>query len=339
MKRSHRFGLRSFSAILVAVFFCTYSAVRACSYAFDEIVPDVRQPVSVSGGSACPVRAHQRTSPGSIALRWSTTLGINPVSILTQDQTAAGRLNEIEHVISESLAAWTGVSGTTPAPSSFATLAHVAAANSCSSDGVNSICFDQPDGAFTPGVLGLHARDYRGPIGVQVGNAAPSTEVGQILDADIYFNPGNSTVSYATPAALAANPRGPRFLESLLTHELGHFRALQPRSAIWNAMMYPYATAPGTFSGTDRRATTRRAAWRGRPRWPSRVVPVAHRCDKHRLNPRPHPPRKLTFAAERATRSYRSLRIARGRNRCRQRRRHRRPRSAAGFAPILARAI
>lgn len=248
MKRSHGFKPKSVLAILVAGFLCAQSAAGACGYAFDQIVPDVRQPVSVSGGSACPVRAHQRTNPGSIALRWSTALGSNPVSILTQDQTPSGRLNEIEQVISESLGAWTGVSGTTLTPSSFAPLTRVAAANSCSSDGVNSICFDQPDGAFTPGVLAFTRVITADRIGVQVGSAAASSEVGQILDADIYFNSGDSTIAYATPAALAANPRA-YDLESLLTHELGHFLGFS-HSAVWNAIMYPYALAPGTFSVT-----------------------------------------------------------------------------------------
>src|SRR5947209_20240439 len=111
-----------------------YGVSSARGYAFDEIVPDVRQPISLSGGSACPVRAHQLSMAGSMAVRWSTALGTNPVSIVTSDQSAAGRLNEVEQVIHESLAAWTGVSGTTLAPSTLTPLTRLAAANACSSD-------------------------------------------------------------------------------------------------------------------------------------------------------------------------------------------------------------
>lgn len=50
-----------------------------------------------------------------------------------------------------------------------------------------------------------------------------------------------------TPAALAANPQA-YDLESLLTHELGHFLGFS-HSAVWSAMMNPFAPAPGTFSG------------------------------------------------------------------------------------------
>jgi matrixin len=38
-------------------------------------------------------------------------------------------------------------------------------------------------------------------------------------------------------------------LESVLTHELGHFFSFG-HSAVWSAMMFPFAPAPGTISGT-----------------------------------------------------------------------------------------
>jgi hypothetical protein len=234
-------------ATVMATLFVVCGIPKAQGYAFDEIVPDVRQPVSVSGGSACPVRSHRLTSPGSIAVRWSTALGSNPVTIITQNQTAGGQLNEIEQVIAESLSVWTGVSGTTLASSSLTPLTRVSTPNACGSDGVNSICFDQVDGAFTPGVLAFTRVITADRIGVQIGGSAPATQIGQILDADIYFDPSDSQISFATPAALAANPHA-YDLESLLTHEFGHFLGFS-HSAVWSAMMYPFAPAPGTFTG------------------------------------------------------------------------------------------
>ena len=74
-----------------------------------------------------------------------------------------------------------------------------------------------------------------------------ATQLGQILDADIYFNPSDSNTAYATPQALAANPKA-YDLESLLTHEFGHFLGFS-HSAVWSAIMFPFAPAPGTFSG------------------------------------------------------------------------------------------
>jgi len=235
-------------ASALAAFYGICAAPAAQGYALNEIVPDVREPASVSGGSACPVPSHQLTAAGSITARWSTALNTNPTTVLTQDQTATGQLNEIEQVITQSLAAWTGVSGTTLTPASVAPLTRTTAANACGSDGVNSICFDQADAAFTPGVLAFTRVITADRTGIQLGSSLVATEVGQILDADIYFNPSDSQVRFATPAALAsANPTA-YDLESLLTHEFGHFLGFS-HSAVWRAMMYPFASAPGTFTG------------------------------------------------------------------------------------------
>jgi hypothetical protein len=240
-------SIRSYIAAFLAAFYGICGIPGARGYAFDQIVPDVRQPASVSGGSACPVASHDVIAPGAIAEQRSAVLGTNPVTILTQDQTVAGRLNEIEAVITQSLAVWTGVSGTTLIPGTFAAVTRTTAQNACGSDGVNSICFDQPDGAFTPGILAFTRVITADIIGVQVGTGAPSTQVGQILDADIYFDPNNSMITFATPAALAAAPTAYDF-ESLMIHELGHTLGFS-HSAVLAAMMYPFAPAPGTFSG------------------------------------------------------------------------------------------
>lgn len=234
-------------AFLLASFYGVCGIPEANGYAFNEIVPDVRQPASVSGGSACPVASHELTATGAIAEQWSTVLGTNPVTILTQNQTAAGRLTEIEQVITQSLAVWSGVSGTTLLPASFAPLTRTSAQNACGSDGVNSICFDQADAAFTPGILAFTRVITSDILGVQIGTGAPATQVGQILDSDVYFDPSNSTIQFATPAALSASPKA-YDLESLLIHELGHTLGFS-HSAVWGAMMYPFAPAPGTFSG------------------------------------------------------------------------------------------
>jgi matrixin len=233
-------SLRRFASIAMTLFLILWSVITAQGYAFNEIVPDVRQPGSVSGGSACPVPSHQLTSPAAIAFRWSTMLGTNPKTILTQNQTASGSLDEIEQVIQQSLSVWSSVSGTTLTSTAIAPLVR-------GSDGINSICFDQPDMAFTPGVLAFTCVITADQIGIQLGSGSPSTQVGRILDADIYFNPSDSLVSFSTPAALSANPKS-YDLESILTHELGHALGFS-HSAVWSAMMFPFAPAPGTFTG------------------------------------------------------------------------------------------
>ena len=240
-------SLRQFASIAMTLFLVLWSVLTAQGYAFNEIVPDVRQPGGVSGGSACPVPSHHLTSPAAIAFRWSTMLGTNPKTILTQNQTVTGTLNEIEQVIQQSLGVWSSVSGTALTASSIAPLVRGSANNLCGSDGINSICFDQPDMAFTPGVLAFTRVITADQIGIQLGSGAPSTQVGQILDADIYFNPSDSLVSFSTPAALSANPKS-YDLESILTHELGHALGFS-HSAVWSAMMFPFAPSPGTFTG------------------------------------------------------------------------------------------
>ena len=231
-------------AILCAIFL----APGAHGYTFDMVVPDVRQSASLSGGSACPVPAHQLTAPGSINLQWSTALNVNPATIVTQDQTTAGRLSEIAAVIQQSIAVWTGVAGTTLVPGTFSPPARTATQNACTADGVNSLCFDQADLAFTPGVLAFTRVVTADRAGIQLGNGPVSTQPGEILDADIYFNPNGSGVIFATPQALAATPRA-YDLESLLVHELGHFLGFS-HSAVWRAMMFPFAPAPGSFTGS-----------------------------------------------------------------------------------------
>lgn len=218
------------------------------AYSFNMIVPDVRQPAAISGGSACPVPSHQLTAAGSIAIQWSTALNTNPATILTQNQTASGRLTEIEQTITQSLGVWTGVSGTLLLPGTFTPLTRTATQNACGADGLNSICFDQMDMAFTPGVLAFTRVITADVTGIQIGRSAISAQLGQILDADIYFSPGDPNTTFATPQALPASLKA-YDLESVLTHELGHFLGFS-HSAVWSAMMFPFAPAPGTISGT-----------------------------------------------------------------------------------------
>ena len=241
-----RTQVKSIFTWVLVIAYGLWWAPLAQAYSFNMLVPDVRQPAAVSGGSACPVRAHQLTAPASISVQWSTALNTNPVTILTQDQTPAGRLTEIEQAVAQSVGVWTGVSGTL-LPGSFSPLARTAVQDTCAADGLNTICFGQADLAFTPGVLAFTRVITADVTGIQVGASPVSTQLGQILDADIYFNPADPNTAYATPQALAANPKA-YDLESLLTHELGHFLGFS-HSAVWSAIMFPFAPAPGTISG------------------------------------------------------------------------------------------
>lgn len=219
----------------------------ASGYAFGYVVGDMRQPAAASGGTACPQRTRFAIAPAGINRQWSTSLAASPVTILTSDQTAAGRLNEIESAINSGFGVWMGVSGSSLISSAFATLARTGVQSACNStDGINTICMNQSDPAFTTGVLAFTRVTAADTIGETAGGET-SGFVGQILDADIYLRPGDSSAVFATPQALASNPEA-YDLESILTHELGHFFGLE-HSSVWSAMMQPFVPSPGTFAG------------------------------------------------------------------------------------------
>jgi Matrixin len=250
--RINRNSLRAFARIILAMSLAIYAAAApaAQAYAFAYTVADMRLPSAQSGGSACPQADRWNSSlAGGINNRWSTSLSVSPVTILTQDPTPAGKLNEIEAVIAQSFGVWTGVSGTTLLPSSLATLARTPTAIACSSaDGLNTICFDQNDAAFTTGVISFTRVTTADSIGEQsVPNHAPSTFIGEIVDADIVLNPTNSAGVFVTPAVLAANPQAID-LESVLTHEMGHFFGFQ-HTGVWSAVMFPFVPPAGAFDG------------------------------------------------------------------------------------------
>ena len=220
------------------------------AYVLGTSVADMRQTAALSGGTSCPqLTRFDVSTPGTINRQWSTSLGSSPVTVLTADQTSAGQLNEIEAVIQQSLAAWTGVSGTSLTPSSLGTLQSTASADTCSSsDGINSICFNQDDPGFTTGILAFTRVVSADIIGEQLTSTAPpATFVGQILDADVLLLPGNADITFATPGALPTNPNA-YDLESIVTHELGHSFGFD-HSGVWRAMMFPFAPPPGQITG------------------------------------------------------------------------------------------
>ncbi len=243
--RLRKISARSFALLLLL----QLTAINSGAYDLGTVVADMRLPAAQSGGTSCPQLTRFDVSvPGTINRQWSTALGASPVTIFTANQTASGRLNEIESVIQTSLSVWTGVSGTLLIRSSLGPLQRTPTEAACSSsDGMNSICFDQNDPGFTLGVLAFTRVVSADSIGEQLApNTPASTFVGEILDADVLVAPGSASVTFATPAALAANSNA-YDLESILTHELGHTFGFN-HSGVWSAMMFPYAPPQGQFT-------------------------------------------------------------------------------------------
>jgi hypothetical protein len=231
----------------------------ALAFPRDALAYTTATTVPQSGG--CPQLNRFNISP-SIPLnrRWSTAMPttINPVIITSAAQGSPAALTEIEQAVSTSFNTWSGVSGTnfnsSAYPGSEATLARVSAANSCTSDsdtnvdGLNTICFNQSSAGFTTGVLAFTRTFTANAPGATVGTSAPALFAGQILDSDTLFR-SDGQATFATPSALATQAgQGAYDLQSLLTHELGHWMGLG-HSAVIRAMMFPYAPAPGTYVG------------------------------------------------------------------------------------------
>lgn len=238
-------------ATLLVFLFAATGVPDALAYTTDSTVPQ-------TGG--CPQLNRWDPSLASpLNLRWSTSLSTIGVTILTAaGQGTPDQITEIGQAISDSFGVWAGVSGTTfnsaAHPGLIAPSTQTSAPNSCSDDlndnidGLNTICFNQSSMAFTSGVLAFTRVITATSPGASVGSSGPASFVGQILDADILFRNDRQAL-FATPAALSTpQGQGAYDLESLLAHELGHWFGLD-HSAVWRALMFPFAPPPGQFLG------------------------------------------------------------------------------------------
>jgi hypothetical protein len=252
MSANHRTTIyRNTICIVVAyLFLLQITAATAGAYDLTTTVADMRQPASLSGGTSCPqLTRFDDSMPGSINRQWSTSLGNNPATIVTANQTPAGQIAEINAVIQTSLAVWTSVSGSLLTPATLNPLQQTPDQVACnSSDGLNTICFNQNDPGFTLGILAFTRVVSADTIGVILpASGNPSTFVGEIMDADTLFLPSDPNTTFATPQALATNPNS-YDLESIVTHELGHSFGFN-HSGVWSAMMFPFAPPPGQITG------------------------------------------------------------------------------------------
>ncbi len=236
-------------AIIVSISCALALGPTANAYLTDTTLPE---------GGGCPqINRWNLSLAAPLSRQWSTSLpGVQ--TLFTSASSSDAQLAEIEQSISDSFAAWSGVTGTTFSqashPGYIAPLARVTAANACTNDqesdidGINTICFDQSSMGFTSGVIAFTRVITANAPGVSVGSGAPAVFAGQILDADtLVRNDGQAT--FATPAVLGT-PQAPGAydLESILIHEIGHWFGFD-HSAVWRSMMVPFAPSPGQFLG------------------------------------------------------------------------------------------
>jgi len=236
------------------------AGLLACGMVLEPCASGYVADTTVSQSGGCPAFDLWNLSQAApLDRQWSTSLSIAPQTVLTvAGQGTSAQLNEIAQAISDSFSAWTGVTGTTfnanAYPGLIAPLGEVSSADSCTNDaetnidGLNTICFNQSSMGFTSGVLAFTRVITANAAGVSVGASATSSFAGQILDSDTLFR-NDGQAMFATPAALATPAgQGAYDLESVLIHELGHWFGLD-HSAVWRAIMFPYAPPPGQFLG------------------------------------------------------------------------------------------
>ncbi len=133
----------------------------------------------------------------------------------------------LQDVVTASFATWSA------APNTMLSIARGADSQAAAPafDGTNLICFTCETDFNSDGTLAVTFTTTANGAGADDKHGGKSRFAGQILDADILFNPA---------VTFTMDGSGSNDLQTVLTHEIGHFLGLD-HSAVVKATMFPYA--------------------------------------------------------------------------------------------------
>ena len=213
-RKSRRHGI-SRTAVLVA-------AVLGCAMAAYAYLPMIE----ISSGT--PLKWANNAASYQIA----TALGGSYFN--------SGQLSAIESTIQNAFAAWTGAPNTSVSVTwKSGTLPSPLIAN----DGHNVICFNCSDAAFSD--ANGSSTDTLAVTNISYQISSQGTF---LYDTDMLFNPA---VHYVLPPNAGAADGSTVSLQTVATHEAGHFLGLD-HSAVQRAVMFPYiSTLITTLSYDD----------------------------------------------------------------------------------------
>lgn len=234
--------------------------------------------LAFAGASQNSYGTANETIPSGQPIRWNMAA---PIPYVVNTNGVAGFTTDLQKLIvvaaiDDAFRAWTNI----PQASIHFTNAGSSQSTGTAGDGVNTISFQDPSNTilFRPGTLAITSTYFATTAGtIQLGSKAIDVVVGQIIDADITFNP-NARDQSGQP--LVFSPIGGKGgdLVAILMHEVGHLlgldhtgvlssimnpfgeagsgvasRTLQLDDALSAAALYPdpsFSPAPGAISGT-----------------------------------------------------------------------------------------
>jgi len=182
-------------------------------------------------GGGTPQQDHWDFS--AFAVQWN----LNP----TTGSNISGSRN-VSDVITASFATWTSAPNATLSISRGADSSSTSAGFSTTGGNTNLICFVcQADFSKDAQTLAVTITTIENATGSPDGHGGRSKFVGQILDADILFNP---STNFSTGGGMGQD------LQTVATHEIGHFFGLD-HTAVVRAIMFPFAPNVQTSLGYD----------------------------------------------------------------------------------------